>query len=296
VKIFQYPLLPGILLPLCLLSACGGSSGGSEATTNNIAADVEPVTGRVTFYTKSAFHTPAAVFRLTDEQDLLGTLDSLHPADACSLTDGFNSPILLTGGFQSDETDPNNPTVSAGDELAINVNSNFLVNLLVSNNADQISYSLGPDDGPIAGPLTGEVSVSIPGSADVSSFVNERVPDVEDIIVLNNDLSTLDINTALQWQAPTLDNENSRMTVNIGIFLIEPTSENGLLGINTLQCVMEDDGSFLFPEELTPFVDQKSVITIAFTRTAWRTVQNGNTTLHLMNKDTAILNPSNPSG
>ena len=128
------------------------------------------------------------------------------------------------------------------------------------------------------------MTVTIPGSSAVPSFTDEAIPNIDEVVVLNSEFTTLDINAGLQWEAPTTTVENARMTVEAAIFLAEPTPANAFPGINFLQCVLDDDGEFMFPEELTPFVDQQFVDTITFTRSTWRTEQNGNTTLILLNE------------
>ena len=85
----QLALIPSILFPLFVLSSCGGSSDddgsidstGSQvddtASSDDEGADLdsEPVTGLVRVRNNfDNFVTPSAVFGLTDEQDLFGTL------------------------------------------------------------------------------------------------------------------------------------------------------------------------------------------------------------------------------
>ena len=298
----QLALILSILLPLFVLSACGGSSVDGEtsgstglqvtetvSSSDNVAdIDSEPVTRLVAFRNNTdSFVAPSAVFVLTDEQDVFGNPELLNQTDACSLTQPDGDIILVTGGFQDSESNFEIPTVSAGDEVTINTGGS-VIGLVDDTNEEsgeeQIFYMLPFDVSPIAGPLPSGVTVTIPGSSTVSSFTEEAIPNVDEVVVLNSEFTTLDINAGLQWEAPTSATENARMTVGAAIFLAEPTPAIAFPGINFLQCVLEDDGEFKFPEELTPFVDQQFVDTITFTRSTWRTEQKGSTTLILLNE------------
>ena len=300
----QLALIPSILFPLFVLSSCGGSSDddgsidstGSQvddtASSDDEGADLdsEPVTGLVRVRNNfDNFVTPSAVFGLTDEQDLFGTLERLSETDACRLSGELNSTILLTNGFSFNlsEVDFDLPTVPAGDEIIINTGGSPIGLVDDTNDVpgeEQVFYGTSFFQGPIAGPLPDGVTVTIPGSSVVPSFTDEAIPNIDEVVVLNSEFTTLDINAGLQWEAPTNAVENARMTVEAAIFLAEPTPAIAFPGINFLQCVLEDDGEFMFPEELTPFVDQQFVDTITFTRSTWRTEQNGNTTLILLNE------------
>jgi len=298
----QLALIPSILFPLFVLSSCGGSSGDDEspdsigsqtsdtASSNDEGADLDslPVTGLVRVRNNfDNFVTPSAVFGLTDEQDLFGTLELLNETDACRLSGELNSTILLTNGFSFSEVDFDLPTVPAGDEIIINTGGSPIGLVDDTNDApgeEQVFYGTSFFQGPIAGPLPDGVTVTIPGSSVVPGFTDEAMPNIDEVVVLNSEFTTLDINAGLQWEAPTSATENARMTVGAAIFLAEPTPAIAFPGINFLQCVLEDDGEFMFPEELTPFVDQQFVDTITFTRSTWRTEQKGSTTLILLNE------------
>ena len=295
----QLALIPSILFPLFVLSSCGGSSDDNDrsidstgsqvediASSNDesVELDSEPVTGLVRFLTEN-FDSVSSLeiignFVLTDEQDVQGAIARLNQADACLLERLDGSTIVSTGGFVDIPFGFTPPRAFAGDEIAINADGSLFQNLGVNFVRGSL-YTLNPPDAnPIAGPLPSNVTVTIPGGTMVQSFTNEPVPDVEGVVVLNPDFSVLDRNTGFQWAAPTISVENSRMTVEV--VLDTPVDNESAF---SLRCSLVDDGLFLFPEELAPIIDQVGVDNIDFTRTNWRTVQNGSTTLHLLNEE-----------
>jgi len=294
--------LPSILLPLFVLSACGGSSVDDESTdtvgsqteetvsSNDEASGIgsEPVTGLVRFVTEN-FDSVSSLeiignFVLTDEQDVQGAIARLNQADACLLDRRDGSTIISTGGFIDIPFGFTPPTVFAGDEIVINADGSLFQNLGINFIRGNLYTLKPPDANPIAGPLPGNVTVTIPGGTMVQSFTNEPVPDVEGVVILNPAFRVLDRNTGFQWEAPTISVENSRMTVE-AVLDTQVDNESAF----SLRCSLVDDGLFLFPEELAPFIDQVGTDSIDFVRTNWRTVKNGSTTLHLLNEERLSL-------
>ena len=303
-KKFELTPIPSILLPLLILSSCGGSSGDNDSTdstgsqdsetvsSNDDGSDVDdsdvdsdPVTGLVRLTSNENFAVGSSVnasvsFGLTDQQDLFSTIARLNRADVCSLSRTDGTTVVSTGRPIDIPNNFDVTLVLAGDEVAINVDGSLFQSL--QNVGGQSFYTIPNDTPPIAGPVPENITVTIPGSAMVPSFTNEAVPGVEGIVILNSDLITLDRNTGFQWEAPTLSVENSNMTVNASLEILDVGDE--IRSVVFLECSLVDDGSFVFPEEFASFIDQEGLSSIEFNRTNWRTVQNGNATLHLLNE------------